>query len=808
MKSYRNLCLLFAIALKINLLYSQTPGALSGTVKDEKGVPVGFATVSVIRTSDVIAVTGAVTDVDGKFTIATPALGTYRLKLSAIGYAVMETTDFEIPDTDFSKDFGSLVLKPDAIQLKELTLESLRPTITQQADKMVVRIDGTALAAGNTAFGVLSRMPGVLVDPEGNIRLNGRNGVTVMIDGKLTYLSATDLRNMLEAMPAENLKTIEIITNPSAKFDAEGTSGILNINLKKNTRKGVNGSIYSGYTYNFKQHAYNYGGIVNYKTGNWNTFFSMDGAQRTNGRDATFTRVFFAPETTTYFDQTATGSNINQGMPSLRAGADYNFNDRHELGVTLGLIRNTGKNDFISDTYIGNAPGNPQQFINARNFGRNTFSNYKGNVHYTMKIDTLGTALTSDFDLIKITNRGDGDFLNYFTDLTTGEQTQDFLYTATPNDLNIYSIKADFTRPFGKENKIETGLKASRVNTDTDSRFYFNNDGLVLDPLRTNHFIYTEYILAGYFSWDVPLGKKFSLKTGIRAENTEGTGNSLTTGQKTRRQYLDFFPTVFLQQTVTDNYQINYSYSRRITRPSYGSLNPFRAYRDPYTWWEGNPYLRPQYTHSLSLGQTFKKTYTLTFHYDYDTDAIAEIPTLDTENATTVYTIGNLDHGQTLDATLLAPLKFTKWWDSQNTASESYTEFETVSENGSLKNKQWTFTLQSNHTLKLPANIKMEVNALYQSPAANGLYRMAAMSRVDIAIKKPFFKKKLDVTLKANDIFKGYRYHWTTDINGNVNDFDQYFRFRNIGISLRYNFSQGEKVKAVNNNAIEELNRI
>ncbi|HEX9980950.1 MAG TPA: outer membrane beta-barrel family protein [Flavobacterium sp.] len=783
--------------------------SLSGIVKDVEGNPVGFSTVQLLHSTDKEIVTGSIADIEGRFTVSSAGSGNYFIKVSAMGFEDAETTPFELNDSITEKDLGTIILKPNVNQIKEVTIESLRPLITQEADKMVVRLEGTALAAGNTVFAVLSRMPGVFIDPEGNIRLNGRNGVTVMLDGRLTYLSAADLRNMLEAMPAENLKNIEIITDPPAKYDAEGTSGILNINLKKNSRTGINGSIYSGYTYNFKkQHAYNYGGSVNYKSGKWNTFLSVDDARRVGGRDATFTRIFYGAENTTYFNQTAVGSYENEGPPTVRLGADYSINDRNEIGVSFGFIRNTGRNEFLTETYIGNDPDVPLQFINADNFSKNTHTNLKGNLHYTIKLDTLGTAFSTDVDIVHMKNRGDSDFLNYFSDLQTNEQTQDILYAEMPSDFDIYSVKADYAHPFGNENQLEMGVKASRVNTNTDSRFYFNNDGLVLDPLRTNHFIYHENIFAAYFSWNGPLGKKFSLKAGLRAENTRSTGNSWTTGQVTKRDYIDYFPSVFLQQKVSDNYEINYRFSRRITRPNYGNLNPFRAYRDPYTWWEGNPYLRPQYTSSFSLAQTFKKIYSLTVSYDYDSDVIGEIPYLDVESATTVYTIGNVDHGQTFDVTALAPLKITKWWDSQNTLAVVYNEVKTDNGNGELENKQWSYVVQSNQTLKLPAEIKMELNILYQGPAANGLYRMDAMSRVDLSFKKSFFKKKLDVVLKGNDIFKGYRFYWTTDINGNVNDFNQYFRMQNVAVSLRYNFSRGEKVKAARTNNLEELNRI
>jgi hypothetical protein len=806
MRTIKNL-LIFTLLVITTLLNAQNRPQLTGSVTDETGKILPFITIAVVSQPDGRAVTGSVSSDAGTFAIQLPAAGTYLLRLSATGYRAFETPVFEITADAIGKDFGALVLSPDMTQLAEVKVESLRPQITQDADKMTVRVDGTAMASGNNAFTVLSRMPGVFVDPEGNIQLNGKGGVTVMIDGKLTYLSAADLRNMLEGMAAENIKSIEIITNPSAKYDAEGTSGILNINLKKNTRTGMNGSLYSGYTYNFKQHAYTYGGNINYKSGKWNTFLSLDAARRAGGREATFTRVFHAPEGSTYFDQTATGNYRNNGPPIIRVGADYSLSEKQTLGVTAGLTTNMLHHDFLTDTYISDSPGHPMQYIDSDNYNKNRYTNYKTNVHYAAAIDTLGTSFSADLDYVKIRNRGSSNFYNYFTALETGERTGDFLYTTTPNDFNIYSAKADYVKALGKH-KLESGLKTSRVVSDNDSRFYFNNGALVPDLSRTNHFVFAENIYAGYLSWNGPLSKKLTAKAGLRLEDTENKGTSLTTGQQTKRSYLNLFPSLFVQHHVSDNYEISYSYSRRITRPNYGTLNPFRSYRDPYTWVEGNPMLRPQFTHSFSIGQVFHKIYHLNIGFDYDKDVMSELPILDVTNHTTIYTTGNVDHGKTAELTALIPFKIAKWWDSQNTLVSTYNIFSMQSQFGLLENKQLSYTLQSNHTLKLPGDLRFEMNLQYHGPSAYGLYHMAANHRVDVALKKSFFGKKVDVTLKANDLFKGFRYVWTTDIAGNVNEFDQYFRIRNVGLSLRYNFSKGQKVEGARNGTVEELNRL
>jgi hypothetical protein len=304
------------------------------------------------------------------------------------------------------------------------------------------------------------------------------------------------------------------------------------------------------------------------------------------------------------------------------------------------------------------------------------------------------------------------------------------------------------------------------------------------------------------------LSNKVSVQGGVRAENTKSVGQLVTTGRVDKRDYIDFFPSLFIQQKISEDYGINYNYSRRLNRPNYGNLNPFRAYRDPYTWYEGNPHLRPQYAQSISITQTLKKLYNVTLTYTRSKDVMAEIPILNVDDTTTVYTTGNVNSSKSYGMSAVAPLKITKKWDTQNTMVLSYNKFNMSSENGQLVNEQLFYMLQSNHTIQLPKSIRMELNLMYRGPAASGLYHMAAMHRVDVGFKRSFMKKKLDVSLNANDLFKGFRYFWTTDINGNVNEFDQYFRIRNVGFSIRYNFSKGQKVENKRRNTtVDEVNR-
>ncbi|EMR01313.1 outer membrane beta-barrel protein [Cesiribacter andamanensis] len=785
-------------------------GRLSGRLLDQTGEPIAYANVALLSVADSALVSGVVAEPDGTFSMASPPPATYFLRISAIGFAVRKTAPFSVSGPDFSRNFGTLTLSEELETLKEVTVQALRPTITQEADRMVVSIEGTALAAGSTAFDVLSKSPGVFIDQEGNIQLNGRSGVTIMLDGKLTYLSARDLRSLLEGMSAENIKNIEIITNPSARYDAEGSSGILNINLKKNDQRGLNGSLYAGASYNGKQWGYSTGATFNYKTGRWNSFVNLDAARRVGGREATFTRVFAGPQETTYFDQVATGNFQVEGPPAVRAGTDYSINDRHTIGVMGYYLTNDLDADFLTDTYIGNAPGQYSSYIDADNLSRNRFTNYTGNLHYLGKLDTLGTTLSADLDVVQIRNEGSSDFLNYFYDLEPeGTSTQDFLYTETPGGFDIFSAKVDFTRPLSRGRKLELGAKASRVISDNDSRFYFNNtEQLVPDLSRSNHFTYRESIYAAYVNWSSKLGERFTVQGGLRAEQTVSLGELITTGQTTPRDYLNLFPSLFVQQKVSQNYGINYSYSRRIQRPNYGQLNPFFAYRDPYTYWLGNPYLRAQYTHVVGITQTFFKNYSLALNYQYNEDVIAELPRIEEETATTIYYIGNVEHSQNVSVTAIAPVKIMKGWESNNTLLVSYNEFNAVVDGAPVINSRTFYMLQSSHTVMLPLGLRLEVNGVYQGPGAYALYRVDPRWWVHLGLKKTFLDDKLDLSLNANDIFKTQRLKIAADVGeGNVSDFDQYFRAQSLGLTLRYRFSKGTKIEERRRNTLDELNR-
>ena len=804
---YRILTLLLLTSF-IRPAAAQTEGMLTGTVVDEANKAVGFVNVAVLDAASMAVVTGAIADMDGNFLIKSPAKGRYLLKLSGLGYVPLQTQAFEVTGEAFKRDFGKLQLKADVKTLSEVTVQAMRPTIVNHPDKMVVSVEGTALASGSTALEVLEKSPGVWLDQDGNIKLNGKSGVQVMLNGKQSYLSGKELQNLLQGMSAENIKDLEIITNPSSRYDAEGTSGIININLKKNEAFGMNGSVYGGYQYN-RLHTYTSGGNINYKNGRWNTSASVDMARRMNYRDMTMDRVFLNEGATSDFEQEGYEEK-ERITPSLRLSTDYDINDRHSVGAMANLSRNTFDGYFNTDSYLRGSNAANDLFINANNSTESITTSSTLKLHYTGKLDSQGTSLSADLDYVRIGESNDSEFLNRYTYLNTDQPATEELLTSTnPTSYDIYAAKVDFAKTLGKAGKLELGAKASHVVSDNELLFYEVADGRKMpDDRRSSHFIYKENIYAAYANFSTRFGEKWSLQAGLRAEQTDATGKSVTLRKANERNYLDLFPSVFLQQKVSDKYQVSYKYSRRINRPYYENLNPFIFYLDPYTWAQGNPYLRPQYTNSFEVTQTLMSAYNLILGYAVTKDFIGEVPEQNPADNTTVFKQQNISNFKNASATLVAPVRISGKWEMNNNATVAFMSYTNESNGEAVLNEQMFFTAQSSQNIQLPHGLRLEVSGAYQGPGVFGLYEFQSSWWVDAGLKRSFLNDRLAVTLNASDIFKSRVMVASTVLNGNTNSLRQYQGAQGVRINLRYRFNKGKEFEAKKRNLnLEELNR-
>ncbi|MDQ4140289.1 MAG: outer membrane beta-barrel family protein, partial [Bacteroidota bacterium] len=496
-------------------------------------------------------------------------------------------------------------------------------------------------------------------------------------------------------------------------------------------------------------------------------------------------------------------------VPSFRLTTDYDITDKHSVGVTANLYHQDFKSEFKTRTFTSN--GNPEvdSLINATNLIDGQFSNYTLNGHYMGKLDTAGTTLSADVDYVMINNNGKSRFYNFYQQLNSGNSRLVLPGSDNPSEYKIFSAKTDFTKPFSKDTKMELGAKVSRVVSDNDLRFFYNVDNVnVPDVLKSNHFIYKEKIFAAYANFNTKLSEKWSLQSGLRAEQTLGEGNLLTTNTTFKRRYLNLFPSIFLMNNISKDYQISYNYSRRINRPRYESLNPFVFYIDPYTYAQGNPSLRPAYTNSFEVTQTLKSKYIFKMGYAVTTDFIAEVPEQYPELNRTVFMNTNVKRFENVNGNMVLPIKISKNWEMNNTFNVAYQDYTIEQKEQSLRNKQLTYYGQSTQNIQLPKKVRLELNAFYQGPGAYALYRISALWGIDVGVKRSFLNEKLEFSLNVNDIFRGQQIIGKANYNGNINEFDQYFGSRSLRVNLRYRFNKGAKFEEKKRNTnLEELNR-
>lgn len=801
MKSFQFLAYL-SILLCQNLLAQD---GLHGRLEDQNNESIPFATISFMKLPDSTVVTGTTTDLKGEFQLTPSQPGNYILKFSAIGYSPWSTEEFQVNGKGFDKNFGVIRLEEETTMLDDVLLKTWKQRVKVESDRLVMDVGGTALAAGNTAYELLSRAPGVSVGP-GGFLINGKSGVLVMINDRQTYLSSGELYALLESMPAENIKEIEVIHSPSAKHDAEGVAGIININLKENADVGLNGSVYGGFEYNQLQ-LFNGGVNINYRKNNWNTFLNVDLAQRGYVREQHQYRIF-AGEERAFLDQL--GEETSESfVPSLRLGADVDINENHRLGVMANLGLRKRNNNWNTLTDLGELGAGAMLHVDARNKIDDEFRNGRFNVHYTWSPDTLETSLSADLDYVRVERDQDSRFKNRYTNLVQNSEETENISNNSISSYDIYAARLDLNLPLSENSNLELGGKASKVTSASELDFYLEADtNPVLDPERSDHFKYDEKIYAAYASYANQINDTWKLQLGLRAEKTFSEANSYSMNQKITRDYLEFFPNLLVEQKLSENYQLNYSFTRRLSRPNYTFLNPFIFYLDPYTYIVGNPDLRPQFTNSFQISQSLFKKFNLRLSYDISKDYMGEVPSMNPGTRETVFTTRNMKKYRTYGATLVAPVKISSFWNINNTLVLNRELYELEINGEPLERKNYYFLAQSNHQFHLPLEIKMELNGTYRARMYYGVYNIAPRYWVDAGLKRSFLDEKLDVSLRATDIFKTMQSELEADFLGNHYRMSQYFGNRAISINLRYNFSKGNTNKQTrSNDTLEEMDR-
>jgi hypothetical protein len=824
-------------------LFAQNSGMVSGNIQDQ-GKPIVAATVLLLQSKDSSLVKTTFTANDGGFSFSGLSTGKYRIAVSYIGYQKYTSSEIVISAENSSFVLPVVSLQVDNVSLGSVTVTSRKPLIEMQADKLVVNVRNSIAATGNTALEVLQKAPGIAIDQNDEISVNGKSGILIYLDGKQTYLSKTDLVTMLRNMRSEQIEKLEIISNPSARYDAAGKA-VINIVTTKNKDFGTNGSFTIGtgttigttvptqetnskisYQNQGVQPRYNVSLNLNHRKGKLNVFGNAGYNNVMVPWNSSGSRVAGG----SVYDQYAVAKNFSHNL-NYKAGIDFYADKKNTLGFLVS--GNTGHWEnavpTVTNGYIKDLSGKLQSSPLSNNRGFNTWRNTTLNANYRRITDSLGGELSIDVDYsFYNTKAGELGLHTVFLD-ANGQQygTPLNITSDIPTQYQIVAGKFSYVIPLIKSKaKLEIGGKSSYVKSDNDFRFF--NNGLP-DMSRTNHFIYTENIDALYGMYSKQFNQTWSLQAGLRMEYTKSTGNSATLHTSTTNDYFNLFPSVFVKQSVNNDNEISYSYSRRINRPAYNSLNPFVYFLDPYTYNLGNEKLKPAYTDAYSVTYTHRHSIVISLGYTRTNNSIADVFKNAADDAAvyaklvastagtnvdpkkiTYQTSDNLALVQVANAGLSFPVTVSNWWSMSNNFTLLYVKYEGVVSASVLNYETVPYNFYSSQTFKLGKGLTLEPSITYNSKNIYGQIQASEQYAVNFGARKTLMKGNGSLSFSANDIFATNRFTGIVNTTGVVLDSRNKSTSRTINLSFNYKFGNNN-VKSARSRTIatdEERNRI
>lgn len=781
-------------------------GEISGRVQNTAKEPVIAATVVLLKAKDSSLVKGAITDPQGDYRFSQIPFGRYLISASAVGSLKSYTGPFTLAAKQETPDV--ITLRQNSQLLNSVQVKASRPFIEHSPGQTTVNVENSAVSAGNSVMEVLEKSPGVLVDQDYNITLNGKSGVNIMINGRPTHLSSSQLASVLKAMPAASVSKIELMTQPPAKYSAEGTAGLINIVLKKNTALGLNGSLSAGAGYG-QYMKYNAGGAINYRNKHLSLYANYNLDHRKDKFRMDIDRRFYTPGTKSVQTTLSQQSTMRVGGNNHTAqlGMDYNINKDQTVGFVANGSFNQGNFNSFSPVNFLNPDGDLDSTSTSRNHTGYDWNNAGANLHYNWDIDAKGRSLTANLDYNRFFQSMPQNIETTATD-AGGQPMHDPIQRKgkQPNHIDIYAAKIDYTHPLTHNAKVEAGLKSSYVHTDNNSNFFVMDHGnWITDPGNTNHFVYKENVNAAYVNFSKTFKKGWSTQVGLRGEQTTTHTDQLTTDSLNKNSYFELFPNLSLSKTLNPSNTISLSYSRRIDRPSYESLNPFIYYVDEYTYRVGNPYLKPQFVNSLELAYTFKQRYTAVLSYAHTNDIMAQVIRQIDSTHTTFQTQDNISKLDNLTLNLGIPVTITKWWSTYNSVMVFYNRYNGIYDGFDLNKGYTTFMVNTQQSFTLPSNWKAELSGMYRTSTILGPMELDPMGMISVGIQKSLWDDKASVKLNVQDVLQSMNINGKIDFATlNANTVFHTFR-RAANLTFTWNFGNRKvKVTKYKNTGIQQ----
>lgn len=804
-----------AVWMNIALTFAQAQTLQSriyGRVLDADGKNIEFATAALLKDSVLVKTT--FTEKDGLFSFDKLSYGKYLIKVSVVGSPIYQTDTLILTANRAVINLADIKIRAGATNLKEVNISVQKAFVERKIDRTVVNVDALISNAGTTALDVLSKSPGVNVDQNGVISLKGKSGVAIFIDDKPTYLSGADLDNYLRSLPSSSLDQIELMTNPPAKYDAAGNGGVINIKTKKTKIAGFNGGINlslnqgelsrsnNSFNFNYRKDKINVFGNLSYNLNN--SFTDLDLNRKYKNDDGSAKSYF---NQNSYFRRH--GNTFN-----LKTGLDYYASDRTTWGVVLTGMNRISKQVNNNTSNLSNASMQLDSVIRAENIDQIKYQNAGVNLNYRHKFKQAGRELTFDADYLLYRNQTDQTYYN-FSYLPSGAlKYQDILTGNLPSNIDIYTAKADYSHPLENKWKLDAGVKTAYTKTDNIADYFNTANGKTnADYEKSNHFLYEENINAVYLNMSRE-GKRFSLQAGLRYENTVSNGhqlgNLIKPDSSFKRTYNSLFPTLYFSYKLdtAGNNQLGLNYGRRIDRPYYQDLNPFFSPLDKFTYYVGNPFLKPSFTQSIELSHTYKSKITTTFGYSWVRDEVNE--TIEILNGTYYSRPANVGKTRVANVSVNAEIDLTKWVKLNAYVEYAKIVSKTDFYTGFLVTNGSYLRANPNLLFKISPTWNAEVNMRYQSKLSNVQFLLGEVHEFGAAVQKKLSAKST-LKLTANDIFRTRIYNGIINNLANteanwVNRQDS----RSVLVSYSYRFGKAfsSPAKHESSGADAEKNRV
>lgn len=774
---------------------------ISGQITDSQNKPLELLEVQ-LQNNQALITHSDLTDSKGNFSLTTPK-GTYTLLIKHLGKVLKEQTINASQDVNL----GIIILNDTPQQLQEVVVNSKKKLIERKVDRLVFNVENSISASGGDAIDALKITPGIRVQNDA-ISMIGKNNLAVMIDDKIIQLAGEDLINFLKTIPSDNIKSIEVITAPPAKYSAEGNSGLVNIKLKKAKKDSWSANMRGTYTQ------------TTYPAGSVGGGFNYDKKKISISSDLGITNGSISPTyNTTFFypSQTWQEENTNRNYYDIvrgRLGVNYKFSEKFNIGLQyIGSNNNKNNKEKDFSTIKNNSLSTIDSLIisSAENKIKNNINAV--DIYTIYKLDTIGRKISTNFNYLVFDDNQDRIFKsnNLYQNQTIIPNSYYAANNISEQNITNYSAKIDVDFPT-KFIDLTFGGKISFTKNNTDLALYNLTTGnQVFDPLQSNKFVYKENTEALYISGSKKLGEKWESQLGLRLETTQTEGNSITLNQTNKNNYSKLFPTFYLSYAPNENNSLSFSYGKRLDRPYFEFLNPFRIYNNKYQYSEGNPFLQPSYSNNLEINYTYKSNWNNRLYYSKISNGTGGIIFINPLDGIQANIILNYLNSENFGLSESYTISHKEWFQSYNSFDIFYSNSKSSVPyiNSNITGVNYNLTTNNNFIFNKEKTVLFALNYSYNFKGVSGVDKISAYSQLDASLKFLFLNKKWSLAIIGNDILKTSIITQTSITNNYPIIYRNYEDIRFLRISVVYKLGNKDiKTTQIEGSNEEEKNRL